>query len=362
MNRLNQLFGASLLAVSMMCVGCQNDQNASPGARGEPARTTPAAESTAAAPSTGTPLAAAPSTGAPSSAAPSSAAPNPGPTAATPAAPAEATAPKAPDANEAKPAANVTTPAASETPQAKSADTAASKAPDAEPAATPAPTAPQAAEPKPADAAAPAVTESKAPMKPDQSKSEAPPAKSSEVPGAVALAKTPGEAGRIEGGKEASPPTAIAHIHGAGDNKDKISGTVTFIQEGDGVQVVVDVTGLTPGKHGFHIHDKPDLSAPDLTSAGGHWNPEGHPHGDPADGPHHAGDMGNLTADEHGHAKETITLKGISVHGKEGVVGHSVIIHAKADDLKSQPAGDAGPRVAGGVIESSPGGTTHPAK
>src|SRR6266478_1574226 len=76
----------------------------------------------------------------------------------------------------------------------------------------------------------------------------------------------------------ADAPTAKATLEGAGDNKGKIHGTVTFTQESGGVKVVADVEGLKPGKHGFHIHDKADLSAPDLSSAGGHWNPDGHKH------------------------------------------------------------------------------------
>lgn len=155
-------------------------------------------------------------------------------------------------------------------------------------------------------------------------------------------------------------PKAVAVIHGAGAEKDKIHGTVTFTQEGpDRVHVVAHIQGLTPGKHGFHIHEKADLSAPDLTSAGGHWNPAHHKHGGPESAEHHAGDLGNLTADENGHAMLDATFEGISVNGTNSVVGHSVIIHEKADDLKSQPAGDAGKRVAGGVIANGAGAGEH---
>lgn len=145
--------------------------------------------------------------------------------------------------------------------------------------------------------------------------------------------------------------TAVAKVQGAGANKDKITGTVTFTQEKEGVHVVADIDGLTPGEHGFHVHEKPDLSAPDLSSAGGHFNPEHHKHGGPESEEHHAGDLGNLTADEKGHAHLDKIFTGLAITGKLGVVGHSVIIHAKADDLKSQPAGESGKRVAGGAIE-----------
>jgi len=147
--------------------------------------------------------------------------------------------------------------------------------------------------------------------------------------------------------------TAVAQIQGAGDHKDKIKGTVTFMQTQDAVKVLVDVTGLTPGKHGFHIHEKADLSDPKLTSAGPHWNPEGHKHGAPDHGDHHAGDLGNITADDSGHAKTELTVKGISVsREKNGVVGHSVIIHDKEDDMKTDPSGNSGDRIAGGAIEA----------
>ena len=154
-------------------------------------------------------------------------------------------------------------------------------------------------------------------------------------------------------GNTPNKTTALANIQGAGANKDKIKGTVTFIEDKDSVKVLVDVTGLSPGKHGIHIHEKPDLSDPELKSAGGHWNPDGHKHGSPAEGMHHAGDLGNITADAEGHAKTELTLTGITVGGGKGsVVGHSVVIHEKEDDLKTDPAGNSGPRIAGGVIEA----------
>jgi Cu-Zn family superoxide dismutase len=133
------------------------------------------------------------------------------------------------------------------------------------------------------------------------------------------------------------------------------TGTVTFTQVGDDkVKVVVDLQGVPPGKHGFHIHEKGDLSAPDLSSAGGHFNPGGHKHGGPKDTDRHAGDLGNIRADASGNVKKEITTEGISIDtgAANDIVGKSVIVHSKADDLKSQPSGDAGGRIAGGVIET----------
>src|SRR5262245_41834291 len=82
----------------------------------------------------------------------------------------------------------------------------------------------------------------------------------------------------------------------------QVRGTVSFSPAQGGVRVVADITGLTPGEHGFHVHDKGDCSAPDATSAGGHFNPAGTPHGAPDAEKHHAGDLGNITAGSDGKA------------------------------------------------------------
>jgi Cu-Zn family superoxide dismutase len=134
----------------------------------------------------------------------------------------------------------------------------------------------------------------------------------------------------------------------------KPMGTITFTQTGEKVHITGEITGLSPGKHGIHIHEKGDLSAPDLMSTGGHFNPDKHIHGGPTTSPVHAGDFGNLTADSSGKASIDLTVDDITLGGgaKNDVVGRAVIIHAKEDDLKSQPAGASGPRIAGGVIET----------
>ncbi len=133
-----------------------------------------------------------------------------------------------------------------------------------------------------------------------------------------------------------------------------VTGTVTFTDEGNGkTKIVADVSGLQPnGKHGFHIHEKGDVSAPDLMSTGGHYNPDKHPHGGPSTSPVHAGDFGNVTADANGKAHLELEVDDISIGGaKNDILGKAVIVHAKPDDLSSQPSGNAGARVAGGVIE-----------
>lgn len=132
----------------------------------------------------------------------------------------------------------------------------------------------------------------------------------------------------------------------------KPMGTITFTQTGSKVHVVGEITGLSPGKHGIHIHEKGDMSAPDLMSTGGHFNPDKHIHGGPTTSPVHAGDFGNLTADSSGKAFIDLTVDDISIgEGASDILGRAVIVHAKEDDLKSQPAGAAGARIAGGVIE-----------
>ena len=152
--------------------------------------------------------------------------------------------------------------------------------------------------------------------------------------------------------KAAAANTATANVVGAGDMKDKIKGTLTFAEAGDGVKVTGEITGLTPGPHGFHVHEKGDLSDPKLVSAGPHFNPDKAKHGGPDSHERHAGDLGNITADDKGVAKVEMTIKGISVAGeKNGIVGRSIIVHAKADDLKTDPSGNSGDRIAGGVIE-----------
>ena len=149
--------------------------------------------------------------------------------------------------------------------------------------------------------------------------------------------------------KSPAPLKAIAVLHPTASNK--VSGTVTFTEVADGVQVQAEITGLSPGKHGFHVHEFGDCSASDLASAGGHFNPTNKPHAGPDAAARHVGDMGNVEADASGTAKLNYVDHEISLtNDQRSVIGRSVIVHAKADDLKSQPAGDSGARIACGVI------------
>jgi Cu-Zn family superoxide dismutase len=150
-----------------------------------------------------------------------------------------------------------------------------------------------------------------------------------------------------------APSCAIAVL--VPGNASGVSGTVTFTKVEGGVQVVADVKGLIPGKHGFHVHQYGDLSKADLTSTGGHFNPAGHDHAAPSETMRHAGDLGNLTADASGHATADFIDTGLELSGANSIVGRAVIIHAAEDDLKTQPTGNAGGRVAGGVIAIAKG-------
>ena len=129
-----------------------------------------------------------------------------------------------------------------------------------------------------------------------------------------------------------------------------VTGTVNFTSTSDGVNVEIDIKGLTPGKHGFHIHEFGDCSAVDGTSAGGHFNPSGHDHGSQTGEMRHAGDLGNLEADANGNAKVSFLDKVIKLSGSSSIIGRSIILHEKEDDLKTQPTGNAGARVACGSI------------
>lgn len=126
-----------------------------------------------------------------------------------------------------------------------------------------------------------------------------------------------------------------------------VNGQLSFMQAGDKVRVVGEFSGLTPGSHGFHLHEKGDCSAPDGSSAGGHFNPMASKHGHPEQGEHHAGDMPQLVADARGVAKITVFLDGVKLRD---LLGLSVIVHADADDFRTQPAGNAGPRQACGIV------------
>jgi Cu-Zn family superoxide dismutase len=144
------------------------------------------------------------------------------------------------------------------------------------------------------------------------------------------------------------PQRAIAVIHPIGDSG--VLGVVAFTQKGDVVEVRGTIQGLKPGKHAFHVHQWGDCSSRDGMAAGGHFNPDMKHHGGPDSEDRHVGDLGNITAGPDGVANIDITDKVLSLQGGHSIIGRSVIVHAGVDDLKSDPAGNAGGRIGCGVI------------
>lgn len=139
-------------------------------------------------------------------------------------------------------------------------------------------------------------------------------------------------------------------------SESNVTGDVTFSEENGSVSMIAMLTGLTPGEHAIHIHDKADCSSADGKSTGGHWNPTGTPHGKwGADEGYHKGDIGNFTADENGNATVEFDTEEWCIgcdDENKNIVGKGVIVHQGVDDFKSQPSGAAGARVScTGIIQ-----------
>ncbi|WP_417875883.1 superoxide dismutase family protein [Winogradskyella sediminis] len=135
-----------------------------------------------------------------------------------------------------------------------------------------------------------------------------------------------------------------------------IEGTINFTETNGKVSMVGTVTGLEEGKHAIHIHEKADCSANDGSSAGGHWNPTGQPHGAWGDeAGYHKGDIGNITANANGRATVTKTTDEWCIgcgDTTKDILGKAIIVHIGEDDLKSQPSGAAGARIGcAGIIQ-----------
>jgi len=161
--------------------------------------------------------------------------------------------------------------------------------------------------------------------------------------------KTNDAAGSAGTGAAKTTTKAIVQLYGTKGNE-KTTGIVTFTQQSGGVLVEATVTGLTPGKHGFHIHQLGDATCADGKCTKGHWNPTGAKHGGPDSAERHHGDLGNLDANAEGKATYKRVDTVIQLSGAHSIVGRAIILHAGADDLTSQPTGAAGARVAQGVI------------
>ena len=161
-----------------------------------------------------------------------------------------------------------------------------------------------------------------------------------------------GMAAGCAGTTEQKEATATATLEPRSGSQ--VRGTVTFTQAGpDIVRVSGQFTGHSKGPKGFHIHEKGDCSDPKAMSTGGHFNPHKSKHGGPYEPVKHAGDLGNLNFNDAGVAKINFTVGDIAVNSSDanGIIGRAVIVHAAVDDFKTDPTGNAGGRVACGIIK-----------
>ena len=143
---------------------------------------------------------------------------------------------------------------------------------------------------------------------------------------------------------------AVAVMRPTGVGPKELKGLVKFTDTGKGVKVTATFEGLPASAElGFHVHEFGDLTGEDGMTTGGHYNPDGHQHGAPGEKAH-AGDMGNVKTGADGKATHEVTIPHATLSGKNALLGRAVIIHGKTDDLKSQPAGNAGPRIGSGVV------------
>ena len=149
---------------------------------------------------------------------------------------------------------------------------------------------------------------------------------------------------------EPDGPSVSATVRPASGSN--VTGRVKFTQVLSRVRIDAQLNALTPGEHGFHVHEKGDCSAADAMSAGGHFNPHGQKHGGLETRVRHGGDLGNVTADVNGRVNTTLWAEGISIStGRTGIIGKAIVVHAGPDDLVSDPAGNSGGRVGCGIIK-----------
>lgn len=163
-----------------------------------------------------------------------------------------------------------------------------------------------------------------------------------------------GRALGVWGGAAVADPESIAAeavLHARAPRN--LEGTARFSNTPDGIRIAVSVENASPGSHGIHVHATGDCSAADFASAGGHFAPDGNPHGGPDSERHHAGDLGNIEVGESGRGSLTLTTDALTLKpGDRSVLDRAVVIHAKPDDLSSQPSGSSGERIACGVVRA----------
>ncbi|MBC8007376.1 MAG: superoxide dismutase family protein [Prolixibacteraceae bacterium] len=154
-------------------------------------------------------------------------------------------------------------------------------------------------------------------------------------------------------------PSAVAVL--SPTQGSSVHGTVTFVRTSGVALVNVNMTGFKPNtSHGMHIHESGDCTARDASSAGEHFNPTSAEHGGPEKASRHSGDLGNVTADSKGEIYASFKVGEIAFGtGQDSIIGRGLVVHAGADDLTSQPAGNSGARVACGMITRNPDRMTY---
>lgn len=167
------------------------------------------------------------------------------------------------------------------------------------------------------------------------------------------------DAAPMQAADQTSSPLRMARAQIEATEGNRASGVVQFVEQDGTVRIDGTLRGLAPGAHGFHIHEKGDCSAPDASSAGDHFSPDGNPHGSPRDllNARHAGDLGNMVAEENGIAEVAVENTEIRMGGADSIIGKAVVVHAGQDDFETQPSGDAGDPVGCGVIQAVTAGS-----
>ena len=131
-----------------------------------------------------------------------------------------------------------------------------------------------------------------------------------------------------------------------------VQGKITFMKVKDGVKLVADLDGLTPGLHGFHVHEHGDCGGKGAENTGSHFNPTNQKHGGPDSEERHVGDLGNIEADAEGRAHLERVDSLLQLEGPHSIIGRSIVVHADKDDYTTQPSGNSGDKIGCGVIEA----------
>lgn len=143
---------------------------------------------------------------------------------------------------------------------------------------------------------------------------------------------------------------AVSDLHSS--TNEKLTGLMKVKDEGENLKIEIEVLGLKPSsKHGIHIHENGICEGPYYKTSGDHFNPYKHAHGKPESKLRHIGDMGNIDTDANGAGKKVIILPKEKMDDLNLIIGKSVLLHAGADDLKTQPSGNSGDRIACGLIK-----------